>query len=96
MPGAVGGSEAYVTLSLLTGSLRTEEVRALRWDHVVAWVGGQWEPVSEAGFDHEQLAVFVWRADRARGRHEDAEVPPDAGAAAQVRGGAAGASGAAS
>jgi hypothetical protein len=53
-------------LSLLTG-LRTEEVRALRWDHVVAWVGGQWEPVSEAGFDHEQLAVFVWRADRARG-----------------------------
>ena len=58
--------EAYVTLSLLTG-LRTEEVRALRWDHVVAWVQGQWEPASEAGFDHEQLAVFVWRADRAGG-----------------------------
>jgi integrase len=58
--------EAYVTLSLLTG-LRTEEVRALRWDHVVAWVGSQWEPVSEAGFDHEQLAVFVWRADQAGG-----------------------------
>jgi integrase len=58
--------EAYITLSLLTG-LRTEEVRALRWDHVVAWVRGQWEPVSEAGFDHEQLAVFVWRADRAGG-----------------------------
>jgi integrase len=58
--------EAYVTLSLLTG-LRTEEVRALRWDHVVAWVAGQWEPVGEAGFDHEQLAVFVWRADRAGG-----------------------------
>jgi integrase len=58
--------DAYVTLSLLTG-LRTEEVRALRWDHVVAWVGGQWQPVTEAGFDHEQLAVFVWRADRAGG-----------------------------
>ncbi len=58
--------EAYITLSLLTG-LRTEEVRALRWDHVVAWVGGQWEPASEAGFEHEQLAVFVWRADRAGG-----------------------------
>ena len=58
--------EAYITLSLLTG-LRTEEVRALRWDHVVAWVGGQWEPVSETGFDHEQLAVLVWRADRAGG-----------------------------
>jgi integrase len=56
--------EAYITLSLLTG-LRTEEVRALRWDHVVAWVQGQWQPVSQAGFDHEQLAVFVWRADRA-------------------------------
>ena len=53
-------------VSLLTG-LRTEEVRALLWDHVVAWVGGQWQPVSEAGFDHEQLAVFVWRSDRAGG-----------------------------
>jgi integrase len=58
--------EAYVTLSLLTG-LRTEEVWALRWDHVVARVGSQWEPVSEAAFDHKRLAVFVWRADRAGG-----------------------------
>jgi integrase len=58
--------EAYITLSLLTG-LRTEEARALRWDHVVAWVGGQWQPVTEAGFDHEQLAVLVWRSDRAGG-----------------------------
>ena len=33
--------EAYITVSLLTG-LRTEEVRALQWDHVVAWVAGQW------------------------------------------------------
>ena len=47
--------------------LRTEEARALRWDHVVAWVDGQWQPVTEAGFDHEQLAVFLWRADRAGG-----------------------------
>jgi len=58
--------EAYITLSLLTG-LRTEEARALRWDHVVAWAGGQWQPVTEAGFDHEQLAVLVWRSDRAGG-----------------------------
>jgi integrase len=58
--------EAYVVLSLLSG-LRTEEARALRWDHVVAWVSGQWQPVVDAGFDHEQLAVFVWRAERARG-----------------------------
>ena len=56
--------EAYIVLSLLSG-LRTEEARALRWDHVVACVDGQWRPVSEVGFDHEQLAVFVWRADRA-------------------------------
>jgi integrase len=58
--------EAYIILSLLAG-LRTEEARALRWDHVVAWVGGQWQPVTEAGFDHEQLAVLVWRSDRAGG-----------------------------
>jgi integrase len=58
--------EAYIVLSLLSG-VRTEEARALRWDHVVAWVDGQWRPVSEAGFDHEQVAVFVWRAERAGG-----------------------------
>jgi integrase len=58
--------EAYITLSLLAG-LRTEEARALRWDHLVAWTAGQWQPVTEAGFDHEQLAVFVWRSDRAGG-----------------------------
>lgn len=28
---------AYITLSLLAG-IRTEEVRALRWDHLVRWV----------------------------------------------------------
>jgi len=58
--------EAYVILSLLSG-VRTEEARALRWDHVVAWVGGRWVPVLDAGFDHEQVAVFVWRAERAGG-----------------------------
>jgi integrase len=58
--------EAYIVLSLLSG-VRTGEARALRWDHVVAWVSGQWRPVAEAGFDHEQVAVFVWRAERAGG-----------------------------
>jgi integrase len=58
--------EAYIVVSLLSG-VRTEEARALRWDHVVAWVSGQWVPVTEAGFDHEQVAVFVWRAERAGG-----------------------------
>lgn len=32
---------AYIVVSLTTG-LRTEEIRGLRWDHVVAWVDGQW------------------------------------------------------
>jgi integrase len=58
--------EAHIVLSLLSG-LRTEETRALRWDDMVAWVSGQWVPVSEAGFDQEQMAVFVWRAERAGG-----------------------------
>jgi integrase len=58
--------EAYIILSLLSG-IRTEEARALRWDHVVAWVSGQWVPVAEGGFDQEQVAVFVWRAERAGG-----------------------------
>ncbi|MEV4179351.1 hypothetical protein [Nonomuraea sp. NPDC049709] len=41
---------AYVVLSLTTG-VRTEEARALRWDHVVAWVPSlkAWHPVTEAG-----------------------------------------------
>ncbi|MFI0349911.1 tyrosine recombinase XerC [Actinomadura sp. 9N407] len=59
---------AYVVLSLMTG-VRTEEARALRWDHVVAWVEAQnvWRPVTEAGFDHERFAVYVWRSVRAHG-----------------------------
>ena len=63
----------YIVLSLLSG-LRTEEVRALRWDHVVTWVDDAtgWQPVTEAGFDgaragHNMFAIFVWRADRAGG-----------------------------
>jgi integrase len=67
MAAAKGTSlEAYIVVSLLSG-VRTEEARALRWDHVVALVDGQWRPVSDAGFDHEQVAVFVWRAERAGG-----------------------------
>ena len=61
---------AYVTLSLLVG-VRTEEARALRWDHVVRWVDevGGWIPVTEAGFDSrlpgvEKFAIYVWRSQR--------------------------------
>jgi integrase len=58
--------DAYTVVSLLSG-VRTEEARALRWDHVVTWVDEQWQPVLEVGFDHEPVAVFVWRAERAGG-----------------------------
>jgi integrase len=67
--------EAYITLSLLAG-LRTEEARALRWDHVVTWMDDQWRPVAETGFDHGQVAVFVWRSQRAGG---DTKRPSPAG-----------------
>jgi len=41
---------AYVALSLLVG-IRTEEARALRWDHVVRWAGDAagWQPVTTIG-----------------------------------------------
>jgi integrase len=62
--------EAYIILSQLTG-LRTEEARALRWDHVVTWVddAAGWQPVTIAGFDHARagedlIAIYVWRAQR--------------------------------
>jgi integrase len=44
---------AYVSLSLLAG-IRTEEARALRWDHVVTWVDDNagWQPITSAGFEH--------------------------------------------
>jgi integrase len=59
---------AYVVISLTTG-IRTEEARALRWDHVVAWIPNlkQWRPVTEGGFNHKKFAIYVWRADREGG-----------------------------
>ena len=59
---------AYVVVSLLTG-IRTEEARALQWSHVVAWVQDEeeWQPVTEAGFGHENFAIYVWRSVRASG-----------------------------
>jgi len=61
---------ACVVLSLLVG-IRTEEARALRWDHVVIWVddsaGSQ--PITTAGFDpaqagEDRYAIYVWRSER--------------------------------
>jgi integrase len=59
---------AYVALSLMTG-IRTEEARALRWSHVVAWVETEqaWRPVTEVGFHHDKFAVYVWRSVRGDG-----------------------------
>lgn len=61
---------AYVALSLLAG-IRTEEARALRWDHVVRWMGEAegWQPVTMVGFGRadggeERYAIYVWRAQR--------------------------------
>ncbi|WP_030454029.1 site-specific integrase [Herbidospora cretacea] len=61
------GLHAYIVLSLMTG-VRTEEARALQWDHVVAWVPGEgWQSVTKVGFDHQRFAIYVWRADRVGG-----------------------------
>jgi integrase len=76
---------AYVVLTIMTG-IRTEEARALRWDHVVAWVDDTkgWQPITEAGFDHNRFAVYVWRSVRADGdtktekSRRTLEVPDDA------------------
>jgi integrase len=59
---------AYVVLSLMTG-IRTEEARALRWEHVVAWSEKVrlWRPVTETGFDHQRFAIYMWRTVRADG-----------------------------
>lgn len=59
---------SYIALSLLTG-MRTEEVRGLPWSHVVAHDTERqaWEPVTEAGWEHTEYAVYVWRSVRATG-----------------------------
>jgi integrase len=59
---------AYVVLSLMTG-VCTEEVRALCWSHVVAWVpeAKEWRPVAETGFRRKKYAVYVWRSVREDG-----------------------------
>jgi len=58
----------YVILSLLTGA-RTEELRELRWDHVVAYdeTASRWRAVTEAGWDYRQFAIYVWHSVRATG-----------------------------
>ena len=50
IPNAIG---AYLTVSLMTGC-RPEELRALRWDHVI-------------GLDSAQPSIAVWRSTRQHG-----------------------------
>jgi integrase len=59
---------AYIVLSLLTGA-RTEELRELTWSHLVAYDQDRktWLPVAEAGWDHEEFAIYVWRSVRKTG-----------------------------
>ncbi len=59
---------AYIVLSLLTG-MRTEEVRGLIWPYVVAYLDDRktWMPVADAGWEHSEFAVYVWRSVRATG-----------------------------
>jgi integrase len=59
---------ACVVVSLMTG-IRTEEARALQWDHVVAWTDDKtgWRPVTDAGFDRKRFASYVWRSVREDG-----------------------------
>lgn len=59
---------AYIVLSLLIGA-RTEELRALTWSHVVAYDERRraWLPVGEAGWDHQEFAIYVWRSVRQKG-----------------------------
>jgi integrase len=59
---------AYIALSLLTG-MRTEEVRGLIWSYVVDYDPDRqaWIPVTEAGWQHSDFAVYVWRSERVTG-----------------------------
>ncbi len=59
---------AYIVLSLLTGA-RTEELRELSWTHVVAFDAARmaWLPILEAGWEHTEFAVYVWRSVRQGG-----------------------------
>jgi integrase len=65
---AIPRMRAYIVLSLLTG-MRTEEVRGLPWPNVVAYDADRrkWVPVAEAGWEHVEYAVYVWRSVRAGG-----------------------------
>lgn len=61
-------TRGYIVVSLLSGA-RTEEVRALRWSHVVAYdrKSKTWKPVAGAGWEYSDFAIYVWRSVRKKG-----------------------------
>lgn len=65
---AATGIRAYIVLSLLTGA-RTEELRELTWSHLVAYDQERQAriPLAEAGWAHEEFAIYVWRSVRKSG-----------------------------
>lgn len=75
----------------MTG-VRTEEARALRWPHVLAWdaKAREWRPVSEAGFKRKCFAIYVWRSVRKHGdsktrkSRRTLEIPKDVADALKV------------
>jgi len=82
---------AYVVLSLLVG-IRTEEARALRWDHVVTWVDDSagWQPITTAGFGParaggDRYAIYVWRSERHGGDTKTGKSRRTQGDAAHLR-----------
>jgi hypothetical protein len=50
--------EAYIVVSLLS-RVRTEKARALRSDHVVAWVGEQYESSGSSTAQTPALSAFT-------------------------------------
>lgn len=69
---------AYTVVALLTGA-RTEELRALTWDHVFLKGRPDLDPP-------QPPHIAVWRSVRRSGGHKDAEVPAHARSAGAVRG----------
>ncbi|WP_202872618.1 hypothetical protein [Kribbella soli] len=68
---------AYIVVSLLTGA-RTEEMRALTWDHVDLKGAQYAEPPRPP-------SIEVWRIGARARRHEDAQVSPDPPASGTMR-----------
>ncbi len=59
---------------------QNHDVELIESDPYPVAVGDQ-HPRSEAGFDHQRFAIYVWRSVRAHGDTKTGEVTPDTGTA---------------